>query len=52
MSSLTRKIEKRKGAKPAEPSTAVKNAVNGMVTRKIHPVTGEMQDYHYTKGWR
>ena len=52
MASIARKIQKRLEAHKPSTSTAAKQTVNGMVTRKINPATGQYQDFHYTKGWR
>lgn len=54
MASIARKIEKRIAARSGqgEVTTFARKVANGGVTRRINPESGELQDFHFTKGWR
>lgn len=55
MSSLARKIQKklaRASGKGGGPGMGQGGTVKARVILKENPKTGEMQEYHLTKGWR
>lgn len=54
MSNIARKIAKTKAKKQGivNTTTFARKAGNGAVTMRLNPVTDEMQEFHFTKGWR
>ncbi len=51
MASLIRKMQKRKKLREGPGKGAPKTPHASVVLRK-NPKTGEMQEYHLTKGWK
>lgn len=53
MASLARKIQKKlQQNKEKGPGMGQGGTPKARIIRKVNPETGEMQDYHLTKGWR
>lgn len=53
MASLTRKIQKKIKKKAADqPGKGPPGSPHASVSLRRNPKTGEMQEYHLTKGWK
>lgn len=53
MSSLVRKIQKKQKKVPKDlPGKGAKGTPHASVSLRLNPATGEMQEYHLTKGWK
>ncbi|MEQ6333258.1 hypothetical protein [Sphingobium sp. MK2] len=53
MSNLIRKIAKKKRAAALKgPGMGKSGTAKARIIMKLHPETGEMREFHLTKGWR
>jgi hypothetical protein len=51
MPSLARRIAKQK-ARTSGPGKGPADTKSASVILKLNPATGQMQEYHFTKGWK
>lgn len=52
MASLVRKIQKRNKKAKEGPGKGAAGTPHASVILRKNPKTGEMQEYHLTKGWK